>query len=191
MRDDIQRDFDRSARALRDVVFPFLTTVCPAFQDMEVEVLLHHRDQLHHDLDTIAGIDAYLRSPLALRTIAARVQYGHPYRTFTIRAARPQKALTELQKRLSQLAGRDTGTLYPYWSIHAYLSLDGTKLSCVALAKTSELYFWIAQQCAQKDPSDLRGPFEMKMSREKERFLVVPWDLYRASGHAFFEYTSP
>src|SRR5258708_926710 len=124
MRDDVQRDFQRSARALHEVVLPALQKVCPDFQGMQFEVLFDHQDQLHHDLDTIAGIDAYLRSPLALRTIAARVQYGYPYRTFTIRAARPQQhAVTELQKRLSQLAGRDTGTLYPYWTVHAYLSL--------------------------------------------------------------------
>lgn len=188
MRDEVQRDFERGARALRDIVFPALKTSCPDFQGMEVEVLLHHRDQLHHDLDTIAGIDAYLRSPLALRTIAARVQYGCPYRTFTIRIARPNHAVTELQKRLSQLAGRDTGTLYPYWSVHAYLSADGTRLSCVAVAKTSELYFWIAQQCANRDPRHPREPFKSKVSRENEHFFIIPWDAYRDSGHYFFEY---
>ena len=190
MRDEIQHGFERSACALRDVVFPALQISCPDFQGMEVEVLLHHQDRLHHDLDTIAGIDAYLRSSQALCTIAARVQYGHPHRTFTIRVARPHQALTELQKRLSQLASRETGVLYPYWSVHAYLSLDGTRLLCAAVAKTSELYLWIAQQYAIWDQRDPRGPFKSKVSREKERFLIVPWDTYRASGHSLFEYTS-
>ena len=188
MRDEVQSDFERSALALRDIVFPALQLSCPDFQGMEVEVLLHHRDPLHHDLDTIAGIDAYLRSPLVLRTIAARVQYGGSYRTFTIRVARPNHAVTELQKRLSQLAGRDTGMLYPYWTLHAYLSADGTTLARAGLAKTSELFFWIAQQCANHDPRDPGGPFETRVSREKERFLVIPWDRSQASGHAFFEY---
>lgn len=188
MRDEVQRDFERSARALRDVVFPALQTSCPAFQGMEVEVLLDHHNPLQHDLDTIAGIDAYLRSPLALRTIAARVQYGYPYRTFTIRVARPQQALTELQKRLSQLASRESGALYPYWSVHAYLSLDGTRLSCAAIAKTSELYLWMVQQFANRDPRDLRWPFETRISHGQERFIIIPWDAYRASGNYFFEY---
>ena len=198
MRDNVQRDFDRSAIALRDIVFPALKQSCPAFQGREAVVLLHHRDQLHHDLDTIAGIDAYLRSPLALSTVAARVQYGCGHRTFTIRTARPQHALTELQKRLSQLADHDKGTLYPYWSVHAYLSADGAKLVRVGLAKTSELYFWIAQQLTnwsvqylgQNTLRGLKAPFEIKESREKEHFLIVPWDTYRASGHYFFEYPS-
>jgi hypothetical protein len=190
MRSEIRGDFERSARALRDVVFPALQASCPDFHSMEIEVLSHHRDRLHHDLDTIAGIDAYLRSPLVLRTIAARVQYGGSHRTFTIRVARPNHAVTELQKRLNQLAGRDSGMLYPYWTLHAYLSADGTTLARAGLAKTSELYFWIAQQFATRDPHERRGPFASKVSREKERFLVVPWDTYRISGHYFFEYTS-
>jgi hypothetical protein len=188
MRHKVQRDFERSARALRDIVFPALLASCPDFHGMEIEVLSHHRDRLHHDLDTIAGIDAYLRSPLVLRTIAARVQYGGAHRTFTIRVARPNHAVTELHKRLSQLAGRDTGMLYPYWTLHSYLSSDGSTLARAGLAKTSELYFWIAQQFVNRDPRDPREPFTSKVSREQERFLIVPWDDYRASGHYFFEY---
>ena len=188
MRDEVQSDFERSARVLRNIVFPTLQATCPDFQGMEVEVLLHHRDRLHHDLDTIAGIDAYLRSPLVLRTIAARVQYGGDHRTFTIRVARPNHAVTELQKRLSQLAGRDSGMLYPYWTLHAYLSPDGTMLARAGLAKTSELYFWIAQQFANRDPRNPREPFTSKVSRDNERFLIVPWDTYRTSGNYFFEY---
>lgn len=188
MRNEVRSDFERSARALRDIVFPTLQLCCPDFQGMEVEVLLHHRDRLHHDLDTIAGIDAYLRSPLVLRTIAARVQYGESYRTFTIRMARPNHAVTELQKRLSQVAGRDSGMLYPYWTLHAYLSSNGTTLSHAGLAKTSELYFWIAQQFATRDLYGPGKPFLSKVSQQKECFLIVPWDDYRTSGHYFFEY---
>ncbi len=188
MREEVTRDFERRARALRDIVFPALKDSCPAFHGTEIEVLLHHRDRLHRDLDAIAGIDAYLRSPLALHTIAARVQYGGSHRTFTIRVARPNHAVTELHKRLSQLAGRDSGMLSPYWTLHAYLSTDGTRLSHAGLARTSELYFWIAQQFATHDPREGKAPFPSKVSPEKERFLIVPWDTYRASGHYFFEY---
>src|SRR5262245_40921990 len=46
MRDEVQSDFERSARVLRDIVFPTLQATCPDFQGMEVEVLLHHRDRL-------------------------------------------------------------------------------------------------------------------------------------------------
>ena len=45
-----------------------------------------------------------------------------------------------------------------------------------------------AQQFAQKDPCDTREPFVAKYSRQKERFLIVPWETYRASGHYLFEY---
>lgn len=189
MKFEMRPGFARSARALRNVVFPPLQRCCPDFQGMEVEVLSHHRDRLHHDLDTIAGIDAYLRSPMVLRTIAARVQYGSSHRTFTIRVARPNGAVTELQKRLSQIAGRDTGMLSPYWTLHAYLSPDGTVLARAGLAKTSELYFWIAEQLARREPHEARYPFATKYSGEKERFLIVPWDTYRNSGNYFFEYT--
>lgn len=195
MRDEVRRDFERSARVLREIVFPTLQTTCPDFQGMEVEVLSHHHDRVQYDLDTIAGIDAYLRSPLVLRTIAARVQYGGAYRTFTIRVARPNHAVTELQKRLSQIAGHDHGILYPYWTLHAYLSPDGTTLARAGLAKTSELYFWIAQQCAHqytqrdpRNPRDQKEPIASKVSADNERFCIVPWDTYKHSGNYFFEY---
>ncbi|HZO74013.1 MAG TPA: hypothetical protein VFB60_17560 [Ktedonobacteraceae bacterium] len=190
MRDEVRSDFERSVRVLRDIVFPTLRLSCPDFQGMEIEVLLHHRDRLHYDLDTIAGIDAYLRTPLGLRTIAARVQYGGLHRTFTIRVARPKQAVTELHKRLSQVASRDSGTLYPYWTLHAYVTADGSRLSHAGLAKTSELYVWLAQQFALLDPREPHEPLMSRFSREGERFLVVPWDIYRASGHYFFEYSS-
>ena len=189
MRENVQRDYARSVRALRDTVFPVLIEHCPEFQGMQVEVLANHQDRLTHDLDTIAGIDAYLRSPLALRPIAARVQYVSPFRTFTIRVARSQPhVLTELQKRLSQLAEREAGTLSPYWTIHAYLFPNETHLACVGVAKTSELYFWIAQQYANRDLAHPKEPFKVRQSNEQEHFLIVPWDQYRASGHYFFEY---
>ncbi len=186
MSNDVKRDFDRSVTALRTVVFPVLQQHCADFRDMEVMVLPRAGDPLYHDLDVIAGIDAYQRSQSALRTIAARVQYvayGRPYRTFTIRTSRPhQHAATELKKRLSQLAGRDAGFLYPYWTVHAYLSQEGTALYSVALVKTSELYFWIAQCSAQGES------FAIRSSPDGEDFLVVPWDHYRSSGNFFFEY---
>ncbi len=78
--------------------------------------------------------------------------------------------------------------LYPYWSLQAYLSADGTRFSHLGLAKTSELYFWIAQQFAQKDPDDPRDPLKSNYSHQRERFLIVPWEMYQASGNYLFLY---
>lgn len=118
-----------------------------------------------------------------MRGIACRVQWERDYRTFTIRISRPSGAETEYQKRLSVLKRRDEGFLYPYWTIQAYLDRPGGTLLSVAVAKTTELYFWIEQY-----EKHVRLLPRKKATHGGEGFLYVPWDRYRLSGNYLFVY---
>jgi hypothetical protein len=183
MREEIRRDLTRSSAILRQVVFPALQRQCADFQGREIVVLPLPlaNTVLIHDLDVLAGIDAYQRSPDGLRAIAARVQYGRSYRTFTVRASRPAgEVVTELQKRVQHLSEHQDGYLAPFWMVHAYVDQENNILLSLAVVKTHEFYLWMAQQAL------LGRTFPTKHSKDGEGFLVVPWDDYATSQNYFF-----
>ncbi|HEU5378619.1 MAG TPA: hypothetical protein VFV38_24630 [Ktedonobacteraceae bacterium] len=182
MRDEVKRDLAASSADFAHIVWPVLRERCKELRGSELGLVEGHPDQqLHFDLDVCAGIDAYQRGKFALRGIAARVQWWKNYRTFTVRISRPNGSATEYKKRLEILKHREEGYLYPFWSIHAYLSEPGGDLLSVGVARTTELYQYIEQR-------ERNGP---KLPRHQascggEWFFVVSWEEYRQSGKYLF-----
>lgn len=93
------------------------------------------------DLDTMAGIDAWqiLSNGRGIRGIASRVQWGRPYRTFTVRRTTGNGGRTEYDKRLDAITS-DRGLVYPHLTIHAYVTARRTgSLLAAAAVRTDEL----------------------------------------------------
>lgn len=189
MRKEVARDLEKSLNDLRRVVIPTLVKHCPEFGRTDFRVIEspdNSRDELHRDLDVLAGIDAYQRWLSAMRGIASRVQIGENYRTFTIRLSRPSQAKTEYEKRLTAIKRRDEGFLYPYWTVQAYMTSVGGELQSVGLARTDQLYLYVEarEQNGHQFPRKRAG-------QGGETFLYVSWDEYKASGNYFYEYPDP
>jgi hypothetical protein len=186
VRDDVQRDRDQSSADFVRVVWPAVQAHCPELRGSVLRMVEGSREHpIAADLDGCAGIDAYQRVPLGLRGISSRVQWGKDYRTFTVRIARPNGAVTEYLKRLTTIRRVHEGFLYPYWTIQAYVERPGGKLLSVAVAKTAELYLYI-EQCKQRgQPCD-----ERPAGNGGERFLYVEWNRYWQTGNYLFVYPS-
>lgn len=181
MRDEVRKDMSLSSHALATLVIPILRDHCPEFKRSDFRIIEGKEDSVGHDLDILAGIDAYQRWLSAMRGIASRVQFGRDFQTFTIRIARPSGVTTEYEKRLKAIKHRDEGYLYPYWTVQAYIASSGERLLSVGLAKTAELYLYIEAQeeKGQRLPRNRAG-------NGGEQFLYVPWSQYRQSSNFFF-----
>ena len=88
-------------------------------------------------MDRKSGIDARYdtRRPDFTGSLAIRLQWGHPWRTFSIRGHRPGDSLTELTKRLDARGDQPRATL------QAYLAEPRRQgdLLCVAVVITDDL----------------------------------------------------
>lgn len=98
--------------------------------------------------------------------IAARVQKGNNWRTFTIREQRKSGARTEREKR--EYAIKHNG-IYPKLTIQGYIS--GDEVQGVAIMRTKDLFEYI----------DLDSPEMLRKSTHSDKigqavFLVCPWD---------------
>lgn len=89
-------------------------------------------------MDKVSGIDYIRQDKHGLQGIAARVQWGKNWDTFTIRSARHTGTQTELEKRLYQIKN---GYFYPKFTLQAYFDnrIDNQLLS-IAVIKTVDLY---------------------------------------------------
>lgn len=115
MRDEVTRDSNQSAADFVRVVWPVLHAHCASFQESVLRMVEGHpQSHLAQELDVHAGIDAYQRTAVGLRGIAARVQWGVNHHSFTVRMSRPSGARTEYLKRLETITRREEGFLYPY-----------------------------------------------------------------------------
>jgi hypothetical protein len=177
MRSDVAQDYQKSlidaARALK-----ILEHRCPEWHDHQTYLIDGRGSRLARHLDNLAGLDAYECDSTSMRGVAMRVQYGFNYRTHTIRETRPKGADTELEKRQRALT---EGHLYPFWTVQAYFERPGGPLLSVGLAKSEELYAFVASY-----------PIERKLaSNGGEGFLIVSWSQYRYAGYYLFEYSPP
>lgn len=89
-------------------------------------------------LDKLSGIDYIRENENGLQGIAARVQWGKNWNTFTIRTKRYSGTKTELEKRLYAI---ENGYFYPAFTLQAYFDnrLNNNLLS-IAIIKTIDLY---------------------------------------------------
>lgn len=183
MHEDVKRDMLKGLQDLEKSL-PILAEHCLDFGEGGIKLIDETDGEIGSDLDILAGIDGYQKWQMCMRAIAGRAQRGINWRTFTIRISRPSGAKTEYEKRLWAVKHKHEGALFPYWTMHSYLTDDGSKVCSIGLAKTEELYLWI-EKCEQDGHK-----FERKTAYPGgQRFLCVPWKTYQESGLYFFEYS--
>lgn len=132
-----QDDLNSAARAIKSIS----DTVLPKL----ISGKLHSVENADNDLlllmDQVSGIDLIRQDCNGLQGVAARVQFGSNFKTFTIRAERRNGAETELAKRLRQI---EQGYFYPAFTMQAYFdSRKSLNLMSVAVVKTVDLYRFI------------------------------------------------
>ncbi len=182
MHKDIRRDYLQGQADLRKAL-PILQKHCPEFGAGRYTLVGEHSGSIANDLDMLDGFDIYQHWRTGMRGIAGRAQRCEkPFRTFSIRTGRASGAETEYKKRLQAIRHKLEGMMYPYWTMHAYLTMDGSQVQAIGLAKTEELFTWIYQR-------EKSGYPFMRIPAGRETFLAVGWDLYRGSGCYFYEYS--
>lgn len=100
-------------------------------------------------LDTQCGIDGFLTSPAGPISVAKRLQFftttrGWGYSTITVRAERPTRSRTELDKLMTY------STVKPQLHVHGYVRMDDRKqwqLDCLIAAENRTIL-----QCDQWRP---------------------------------------
>jgi hypothetical protein len=130
-------------------------------------------------LDTRGGIDAILDHPkFGLFGIGIRIQYGHNYRTFTIRKQRETQAKTEYGKYTDALV---ENAIIPKLTIHAYIDEKTGMLLSAAIALTRDIY-----DCIHRGHCDVRVTGNDQIGRAA--FYVVDWDTLRNNGKWIYEF---
>lgn len=138
-------------------------------------------------LDMLAGIDAWqvLTSPMAMRGLASRVQWGPAYNSFTVRIALPSGAETEYHKRIRALDQTEQGFLYPHLTVQAYLDQQGGTLLSAAVVRTADL-FEKARLLVENRPKlrlEERGKlFGFRQNPDGTEFLYMSWSYLRYEG---------
>ncbi|GAG08074.1 unnamed protein product, partial [marine sediment metagenome] len=166
MRQAVKRDMDDSAYDFKRVVWPVIKNHCGG-QCVVIEG--SQATGMDRSFDTLAGVDTWCvdRDKQVISGIASRIQWGlRVWRTFTVRKSRSSGARTEFRKRLDSL---EAGTLYPTFSVHAYVTRRKTgDLIAAAVIDTRELYRHVAENVCkiQVNPYD------------HNEFFVVPWDAF-------------
>ena len=152
------RDLKDSVKALEGIrcnILPKLisgkiyTIEC---QDNEVLMLL----------DQKSGIDYIRENKKGLQGIAARVQWGKNWDTFTIRTQRHTGTKTEYKKRLEQIKN---GYFYPAFTLQAYFNnRNENKLLSIAIIRTLRLYKFIEN-----------NPVKIHYRKSDNNFIYVNW----------------
>lgn len=89
-------------------------------------------------LDERSGIDYIRHDNEGLQGIAARVQFGCSYESFTIRYKRTTGTMTEYEKRLKQI---QQGYFYPAFTLQAYFdSIKELNLLSISIMTTIDLF---------------------------------------------------
>lgn len=92
-------------------------------------------------MDKLSGIDLIREDNHGLQGVAARVQFGSNFKTFTIRSKRKSGVKTELEKRFEQIKH---GYFYPAFTLQAYFDCrEKLNLQSIAIIKTVDLYSFI------------------------------------------------
>ena len=117
-------------------------------------------------LDQTSGIDYIRKDNMGLQGIAARVQFGYTYNTFTIRKTRHSGNETEYKKRVKQI---ENGYFYPAFTMQAYFdNRKDMNLWSIAITRTIDLYSFIEE-----------FPESVRTNWSDNEFMIVSWDEYK------------
>ena len=126
---NVKQEIARSADHFQRIVWPNLSPLLGGGNVIPVETVTDSR--MAQILDQLGGVDIWYVNQEQIFPIASRVQYGdRAWNTFTIRYARPSGAATEYDKRLRSIRN---GSLYPRWTIQAYVDDEGRLLTAAAV----------------------------------------------------------
>lgn len=169
---DYKKDLAKSIRYLKSVQ-PLIEALIGA----KLKKIEGSEDDLYILLDTKSGID-YIGIDKAknysIYGIAARIQEGKQYDSFTIRSERKSGHRTELVKRQEQIAN---GDFYPKLTLQVYFDYRGS-LSSMAFIKTKLLFDFIENHPKLVD----------KKETFDSEFLVVYWKDLKEKGYFFKSY---
>ena len=152
------KDLSDSVRALEGIRYDYLPRV--------ISGKIHNIEAVDNDilikLDQMSGIDYIRENDIGLQGIAARVQWGHNWDTFTIRSSRHTGTETELSKRKKAIA---EGYFYPAFTLQAYFTnRQENRLLSLGVVKTLDLYEFI-----------IAYPELVEERESDNKFLVVKW----------------
>ena len=184
MRREVQTDMDLSSKLFDEQVWPLCREACGYGRLLQMEGV--RDNELAKQLDTLAGIDGWQirgkwkSDPGGMRGIAARVQVGTDWRTFTIRKQRDTGASTEYEKRVEAIDGK-MGYLYPIITVHSYaVGWDGPILS-VGISRTITIIRFIQDRLrrgiAKQNRTERRGAAD---------FWVCKWAEMNRAGYPVF-----
>lgn len=113
-------------------------TVLPKLISGDIHTIENQENDILIKIDIKSGIDYIREDNNGLQGIAARVQWGNAWNTFTIRSERHTGAKTELEKRMYQI---ENGYFYPAFTLQAYFdNREENNLLSIAVIKTKTLY---------------------------------------------------
>jgi hypothetical protein len=132
-----KKDLAQSIKALESI----RVSVMPKLLEGEIFSIENANNEILIMLDQISGVDMIRRNAIGLQGIAARVQYGRAWNSFTVREKRHTGAKTEMEKRLQQISG---GYFYPAYTLQAYFDNPcDLNLLSIAVIDTVQLYWEI------------------------------------------------
>jgi len=153
-----KKDLSDSVKALKTIE----KTVLPRVISGKIHSIETSHNFVLMLMDQKSGIDYIREDNVGLQGIAARVQWGKAWNTFTIRAARHTGAKTELEKRLSGIAN---GYFYPAFTMQAYFNnrKDNLFLS-LGIIKTKALFDFLKNY-----------PDKIERNKSDNSFVFVRW----------------
>ena len=138
-------------------------------------------------LDKLAGVNAWqVNNNVGIRGIDIRVQYGHPYASFTICSSCPSGSFAEFEKIVYALQHKNEGWVTPAYTIRAYLDERKTgKLLYVCMIKTNALISYVNNGKPGQD-------WELRDNkRDNNKFIVVWCKDLKDANVDLFEYIAP
>lgn len=184
MQIQVAKDLTDSAHDFLEFVWPAIKDLCGGGELVPVEAVT--ATEFARMIDILAGIDAWqvADGQGGMRGIASRVQWGHSWRTFTIRASRDSGARTEYEKRSWALEHQADGWLYPHLMSQGYVSEQRTgHLLSAAVARTADIFDFVRTEPELADwRQALRGRGWYRQRTSNAGFMVVPWDNFEGSG---------
>ena len=152
-------DLSDSVKALESIKH----TVLPKIISGKLHTIEEQDNDILMIMDTKSGIDYIREDETGLQGIAARVQWGNNWNTFTIRSRRHTGTKTELEKRRKQI---QKGYFYPAFTLQAYFdNRRNNNLLSIAIIKTLDLYKFIDD-----------NPGKVGNNSSDNDFVFVRWD---------------
>lgn len=152
-------DLNDAVRALESIRHTYLPRVISG-KIHTIEKAQHHILLL---LDTKSGIDYLRENSEGVQGIAARVQWGRAWNTFTIRAVRHTGTETQLQKTIRAI---EEGYFYPAFTLQAYFNTrEENRLLSIGAIRTLDLYRFVQEH-----------PEKVYSNKSDNAFLFVRWD---------------